>query len=290
MKYIVYIFFRFLVFLFSLVPFPVLYFISDILRFLLNHILRYRSQVIKKNIEYCFPELSANKRRLIYNDFYKNFVDVILESIKGLSSDPVKLQNRYVLKNPEILTEHYKNNQSVIIFSQHYNNWEWGSITLGLQTSHHIIGIIKTISNGYINQYMKEGRTGNNVSVCAAEDTSKLFKAHDGVTKGIVFIADQMPYRKGKHYNIEFFGRSTDFHKGGAIFACAANYPAFSIDIHRVARGRYALELIELHPSPIEIGPESLTSLYVQNLERLIRHNPSNWLWSHKRFKKVIEY
>ena len=290
MKYLSYIIIRFFVAVFSLIPFSLLYIISDFIAFILHRILSYRSGVIKKNIEFCLPSASEIEKDIIISKFYKNFSDILIESIKGLGTDRQILKDRYQLLNPEILEHHYRNQQSIVIYSQHYNNWEWGALTLGLQSSHHIVGIVKKISNEHVNNYLQNGRTGHNVSVVTMEEIEKLYRTNYEKPIAIVFIADQMPFRSTRNHDVNFMSNKVAFHKGAAIYACSKNYPVYTIDIHRKSRGQYELELNPICEKPKELSPIELTQLYVSNLEKLIKKSPESWLWSHKRFKKEIQY
>ena len=185
---------------------------------------------------------------------------------------------------------HFKQNKSIVIYSQHYNNWEWGALTLGLQMSHHVIGIVKKISNGCINKYVQKGRTGANVSVVIMEEIKQLYSTSHNKPVAVVFIADQVPFNLTRNHDVSFLGKNIQFHKGAAIYACAKNTPVYSYDIHRVARGQYEVELTQICLSPKEITPQELTQKYVTNLETLIQKSPSSWLWSHRRFKTEIDY
>mgnify|MGYP003866975253 FL=1 len=69
------------------------------------------------------------------------------------------------------------------------------------------------------------------------------------------------------------------------IYSKKYNYPAVFVDIQRVRKGYYELELSTLADNPSELLPGELTKLYANKLEEVIRKRPENWLWSHKRWK-----
>lgn len=277
---------------FSLIPFPLLYLISDFLRFIFKNIAGYRVSVIKKNLDYCFPKKTPAERQEILDAFYKNFIDIILESIKGLSIDPDKLKKRYTLKNPEVLNQHYNEGQHIITYSQHYNNWEWAPICLGIQMNHRLMGIVKMISNQRINKYMIDGRSGNNVSVISTKQTGEFFKTlhKERDPLAIVFIADQMPYGKVKSLEVPFLGKKVKFHHGAALYAERVNLPIYSIDVLRRGRGRYEISVHCLKNKTETLTAEEITSRYAAHLEELILSSPESWLWSHKRFKQILTY
>ena len=292
MKFLAYIFFRVLIGLFSLLPFKLLYLLSDLLNFILKHLFKYRTAVIETNLSYCFPHKSKQEIASIANSFYRNFIDIILESIKGLGTPPKKLVPRYTFRNPELMDAHFERGEHVIIYSQHYNNWEWAPLCLGLQMKHHLVGAVKMLSNQYINEYMKAGRSGNNVSVIPTYYTAKFFSKLDEEPKpvGIVFIADQKPSGKERAVEMDFLGQQVSFHGGAAKYGIKSGLAIFSLDVHRMGRGRYEVEAVQLAKAGELTSADQLTARYIQNLERLITTSPQSWLWSHKRFKNKISY
>lgn len=292
MKFLSYIFFRLLVTLFSILPFRLVYFFSDVLRFLFKHVLKYRVSVVDKNLEYCFPTLSSSKRLDIRNKFYKNFIDIILESIKGLATDPNRLMPRYTFRNPELLDSYFEKDQHLIFYSQHFNNWEWAPICLGLQMQHHLLGVVKMISNKYINNYFIDGRSGNNVSVIPTFHTARYFSELDKVESpvGIVFIADQKPSGKERSIELPFLGAKASFHAGAGKYAFKSGLPVFSLDVLRVGRGHYEIVTKEIAGAGECTSGDELTIRFKEHLEKLIKDSPESWLWSHKRFKDFISY
>ena len=65
----------------ALMPGWLLYRCSDVLAFLLRHVVRYRRRLIIDNLAVSFPEKSEAERRDILNGFYRNFADYIVDSI-----------------------------------------------------------------------------------------------------------------------------------------------------------------------------------------------------------------
>ena len=74
-----------LLWLISILPFRVIYGISDGIAFILNHIVGYRKKVIINNIKLVFPEKNDTEIKAITKTFYKHFCDLFLEMLKTLS-------------------------------------------------------------------------------------------------------------------------------------------------------------------------------------------------------------
>ena len=58
----------------------------------------------------------------------------------------------------------------------------------------------------------------------------------------------------------------------------------------RVKRGYYSMEMFDVTDKPKELADNELTQLYASLMEDSIRKQPEDWLWSHKRWKREIEY
>ena len=61
--------------------------------------------------------------------------------------------------------------------------------------------------------------------------------------------------------------------------------PVIFVDIQRVKRGYYTLELSFTSTEPTKTAVGEITGAYARQLEAVIRKKPENWLWSHKRWK-----
>jgi len=82
MKYIIAQIAIFFIQLFRLVPFFFLHVKSSATAWLLGSVIGYRSKVVDKNLERCFPEKSKKERNVIRKKFYLNISDILLESLK----------------------------------------------------------------------------------------------------------------------------------------------------------------------------------------------------------------
>ena len=64
-----------LLYFFSLMPWFLLYGISDMLAFLTYYVFGYRKTVVLNNLAIAFPEKSEAERKKIAKQFYRNFSD-----------------------------------------------------------------------------------------------------------------------------------------------------------------------------------------------------------------------
>jgi len=277
--------FLFFVFLIGLLPFPLLYLLSDFGQFFLHRIMGYRKKVILSNLKACFPGLEEHELDVIVGQVYKNLADVIAEGIKGFSMLKGTVKKRHFIINPEVIEPFLEQGKSVIALPAHFNNWEWGSMSPGLFTKHPIIAFYKPLSNTYINRFMKWSRAKFRTTLASIYETSLVFEHHANTPSVYIMASDQSPSNASKSYWIRFLGRETAFLHGPEKYARMYNYPVMYVDVQRVKRGYYTLEAVLLTDDPASLPEGELTLMYAEKLGESIRKNPGSWLWSHKRWK-----
>lgn len=289
MQRITYYIFRITVLLFSLVPIRQLYVISDGLFYLFFYVVRYRMPVIEQNLRNSFPEKTEKEIKQITKDFYRNFCDILLEGIKGLSMSLDELGKRYRILNPEILTPYFNAKQSVITVGGHYNNWEW-SVSTSKQVQHKTLALYKPLTNKLTDAYIKKSRQVWGMYLVSIFETAKIFAENRSIPSIYILGADQSPSRKDadKSFWVRFLNQDTAFLHGLEKYSTVNNYPIFYLDVQRIKRGYYGVTLSLLEPE--ETGkPGMITKAFARKLESIIRANPANWLWSHKRWKLKAE-
>jgi len=280
MQWLAYIGLRFSTGLFALIPFPLLYGVSDILAFVFQYVFRYRSDVVDKNLSFCFPGLPPARQKEYKTAFYRSLSDIMCETFKAISYDAAKLQKRFKVINPELLDQAYEKNESVLMLSQHIGNWEWGAYALSQQLKHNCIAFTKPLSNKYIESYLHEKRAAHGLDI-NHDLGSAIRKLRDAAPVAFFFLNDQYPGYLKRLCAVPFFNRHIRFNRGPADFAILHNLTVFHIAVTREGRGNY-----HLHIKPIKATTaEQIIEDYAQKLEDNIITQKESWLWSHKRFK-----
>ena len=96
-----------LIILVSILPFRLLFVLSDLLSPLIYYLAAYRKKVVMENLRNAFPEKSEKERQAIAIKFYRHFTDVILEILKMRTVSPRVLRKRISYSNPEVLQDIY---------------------------------------------------------------------------------------------------------------------------------------------------------------------------------------
>ncbi len=106
-------------------PLSLLYIVSDFLFFLTYYVVRYRRELVRKNLVNSFPEKSQTEISKIEHEYYHNLCDYAVETIKLLTISKHDLLMRVVFKNARVLEKFKDKNQSILLLASHQFNWEW---------------------------------------------------------------------------------------------------------------------------------------------------------------------
>lgn len=270
---------------FRLMPFSILFMKSSFVSWILRVPVGYRKKVVMDNLDRCFPEKSVKEKKEITRKFYLNISDVLLESIKGLTIPQESMIDRFKILNPEILNKYFENKQSVICLAAHYGNWEWGIQAVNEQIKHQAISIYKPLSNSHLESYMHKQRSRMGMKLFPMEETRTAFAQAQIEPVAIILAADQSPSNTSRSIMVDFFGERIGFIHGPEAYATASKTPVVYFDVQRVKRGYYTLEFKELFTGKEDFKKGEITQRYAQEIEKVLRDKPEDWLWSHKRWK-----
>lgn len=278
-----------LLYLVSLLPWRVLYMFSDGVAFLLKHVIKYRVDVVHQNLAIAFPQKTENERKEIANSFYQQFTDSFIETIKLLSISDKTFQKRFT-SNVEVLNNLYASGQSVQIMAGHFFNWEYANWGVAKYGKYPFIAVYMPLSNKAFNKliYDLRARYGS-ILIPATNFRSQFHKYANEGPYAMALAADQNPGNPLQAYWVNFFGRLTPFVKGPEKGAKLNNTAQVFVHFYRTKRGYYHSEYEVMTTSPNYFNDGQLTALYVKVLEEKIKLNPSNYLWSHRRWKYTYD-
>jgi Kdo2-lipid IVA lauroyltransferase/acyltransferase len=275
---------RFFILLFALVPFWMLYLFADLFYLLTYKVFKYRLETVRDNLKKCFPEKSNDELLAIEKLSYKNLAEITVESLKAFTMSKKQIFARHKVINEDDIKHIYENSGGIIALPNHYGNWEWGALSC-MQLHFTGIALYKPLANKYLDNYMKNNRSRLGTELVSIYETARCFINNKDKKKNYVMASDQSPSNSKKSYWINFLGRKTAFLHGPESYARKYNYPVVFVDIQRVKRGYYELELSILTDEPQTLEDGKITERLANKLEKVIRKKPQDWLWSHKRWK-----
>lgn len=278
--------FKILTFPFKFMPLRWLYVISDLMYIIIYKILKYRVDVVKKNLRNSFPEKSEKELLEIERKFYRHFCDLFIEQFYIMYASPEQAKRLFKIKNIALLDQYYEKGNSLVVAGGHYGNWELYSL-LGLYLKHHLLGVYKPLTNKYYERFLNKARERFGAITVPMKETARtaIEYARDGKLFFLGLIADQTPARGEIRYWTTFLNQDTPVFLGTEKIARKLNQPVFFCNMRKVKRGFYEVELELLTNTPLQTKPFEITEMHVHALERLINEAPEYWLWSHRRWK-----
>jgi KDO2-lipid IV(A) lauroyltransferase len=269
----------------SLLPFPVLYAISDFLFFVIYRVIGYRKVVVMKNIKNSFPEKTEKEHRQIQEQFYHHLCDLVVESLKAFTISEKEVLKRVTCKNPQMIDAYAEQKKSVIVAGGHYNNWEIFAVAVDKIIKHKTIGIYKPLTNKFFDDKMRSTRSKYGLLMIPTNRVKHYIEKYTDTPIAIIFGFDQSPSNPYKAYWTKFLNQDTAVLYGTEKFAREYNYPVLYGRINKEKRGYYSFEFFKVTDNPNELKQGEITEVITNSLEKDIQTMPQYWLWSHKRWK-----
>lgn len=279
------VFYYFFVYPLSILPFPILYFISDLLYYLFYYVVGYRKKVVMENIRNSFPEKSAEEHKRIALAFYRHFCDVMLESLKLFTISSEEANNRMTYSGVEIPNRYFDQGRSIIITMGHYTNWELTAVTIDAHVKHQTVAIYKPLTNPYFEKKMKASREKYGLRMMHNRTVKEDFEKQRNELTGTVFVIDQSPSPHSKPHWMRFLNQDTAVLIGTEKYAKDYNYPVVFLRLSKRKRGYYHCEFFDVCENPQLTALGEITEMTTRMLEKDIIENPEYWLWSHRRWK-----
>ena len=273
-------------YLLSLLPFGILYAVSDILYVFIRYVFRYRYKVVRENLEFAFPEKSKKEKNRIANKFYSHFTDLMMETLKLNTISQEQINKRIRFEGIDLLNDYYKKGRGIIVFAMHHNNWEWCS-SMMTSVKHQGLMLYNPIrGNQAMEKFLLHSRErwgGRCVPVHLSARVTLEFHQKK-IPTGIWLGADQTPPATSKFWTV-FLNREAPFFSGPEKIASKTNQPVFFQHMTKLKRGHYIARFIPLIEKPAEMDQKEILLTYVAKMEEIIRQEPEYYLWSHRRWK-----
>ena len=270
----------------SLLPFRLLYLLSDGVYVLLYHVIGYRKEVVRKNLRSSFPGKTPAEIDLITKNFYRYFCDLTLETFKTLTISRSKMLKHCSLEPDAaaLFRQLANEGRSLIIVMGHKGNWEWAGNTFSLCCEHQLYVIYHPLSNSYFNGLLYKMRTRFGTKLIAMKDTFRDMMRNRGELSATAFIADQAP-SPDKAYWMNFMNQDTPVFLGTEKIAQKMKYPIVYVSVKKIKRGYYTLGASILKEPPFDLQEGEITTTHTKKLEADIIEQPETWLWTHRRWK-----
>ena len=270
----------------SVIPFRVLYLLSDFLFVIIYYIWRYRKKIVFENLRISFPNQTDEEIKALRWFYFRYLSDLFLETIKMLTISSREIIRRCYLDEPSIklLNQLYYDRESAILTLGHKGNWEWAGLSFSLLCQQSFYIVYHPLSNTAMDKVMLQMRSRFGARLMTMNNAFKTLKQAGDEPTLSAFVADQSPPPATALWT-EFLHRETPFFRGPEKISSKLGQNVIYLSIRRVRRGFYIMHVDKLADSHEEYVPGQVTEKYVEALEKDILSDPATWLWSHRRWK-----
>ena len=237
-------------------------------------------KIIQKNFEICSKKFNLNKKEIItkmWENYGMTFIEYIFLKKFRIQSSHI------VIKGQENLLNLNKNNKPVIFISGHFANFELMSMEI-TKKNIPLATIYRPLNNIFLNPFMEFLRKKY---VCK----NQIKKGINGVRETINYIQNNhsialmIDQRVSEGEKINFFDQPALTTTLPAQLSTKYKLDIIPVFIERINNNNF---LIEFHnrisPSKFKNKIE-LTKYLNQILEKMICKNPTQWIWTHNRWK-----
>ena len=270
----------------ALLPFRIIYSLSDFLFFLNKHLIKYRYRVTKENLKAAFPEKTEDELREIKTKFYRHFFDFSLESVKLYNMRNEAMKERITFKGLHEMGELAQERKGAILLAFHHNNWEWCTYAQSQLNLPVLMVYNPPRHNKPMENFLLKSRGKWGGEVIRTNWAARYALKYKQNKKAAILwlAADQRALARSEFWT-RFLNREAAFFSGPMLLAKKLNHPVFFQQVKKVARGKYEVTISTLIIDPSKLSTAEILRIYIQKMEEVIKSEPEYYLWSHKRWK-----
>ncbi len=286
MKLIKYFFqFFFIVFLlifFKIIGLRLSRIISSKLLLILGNLFRSK-KIIEKNISLAFPDSKKEFKDMIINNMWKSYGKILAEYI-FMKNFRKKENNEFLeIKGQEILEMIKLSKDPVIFISGHFDNFELMAMHIE-KSGIDLAAIYRPLNNIFLNPIMENIRKKYicNKQIKKGISGTKEILKHFNSGTSIALMIDQ---RVSQGIKSSFFDKEALTTTIPAQFVKKFNCKIVPIYIERKKDENFILEIENPLTFNEDYTIENITLKLNQLLEKMIKRNPQQWIWTHNRWK-----
>ena len=270
----------------GLLPFKLMYLLSNFLSFILLRVVKYRVDVVRYNLKSSNLKLTEKDIKKLIKNFYSHFCDIYLEMIKLDRMNKIDVEKRLKVLNPEIANKYLKEDKSVILLVSHYGGYEWCT-ALDYFFEYKVAAIYTPLKDKELENLTIKSRARHGMKLIsrynALNDIRDLEKSGSNYMYG--FMADQSPQIRKINYWTKFLGVEVPAFTGAERMAKELNIPVVFAKMSKLSRGKYEMRLELIAENPNEFKDFEITEKYLRLVEKQIHEKPDYYFWTHNRFK-----
>jgi len=250
--------------------------------------IRLRRRVVEENLSQVFPDRSPEQREEIARAMWEHLFLMVFEIAHAQRKIHETNWRRYIRvhRKREIVGQ-LLDRRPLVVVSGHFGNFEVAGVMLGL-LGFPTFTIARLLDNPLLNDFLNDFRATRGQYMLPKDGSSQQVQSVLDGGGTLVLLGDQSAGPKGCW--VDFLGRPASCHKAIALFSMTTGAPlmvAYARRLDKPLQFELGLEgVIDPADGDQDIsGVKPLTAWYNQMLEQIIRRDPEQYWWVHRRWK-----
>ncbi|OSN11709.1 lipid A biosynthesis lauroyl acyltransferase [Lonsdalea iberica] len=272
-----------ILYLVVLLPYPVIYRLGTLLGRLSMPILKHRVQIARRNLELCFPDMSAEKREALVRSNFESVGMGVMETGMAWFWPDWRIARWFKVTGLENMQPLREQKQGILLIGIHFLTLELGARIFGMQNEG--IGVYRPNDNKLIDWLQTWGRMRSNKSMLDRKDLKGMIRA---LKQGeILWYAPDHDYGPRSSVFVPLFAVDKAATTAGSYMLARSAKPVVVPFVPRRLPNGKGYELIIQPAEPdIPLENEIATATWMNHLiEQNIMLACDQYMWLHRRFK-----
>ena len=277
---------------FAVLPYRAALRVGDALGLLIYAFWRSRRKVALENLNSAVGRnailLGTDPRSVIRQNF-RNLGRFLIEVVKIYYGFGDSIFRNVELHGAENFRRAHEKGKGVIFITGHCGNWELMAVYVSMNLTRVKI-VARKQDNRYINRFIERTREKYGNLVIYKEGALKKLLSSLKKGEAVGILMDQSVIRT-EGIVVPFLGKDAYAMKTPAILARKTGTPVVPVFIRRTGNGHHRIEIGE--EIPLDISADSEAALrqdtinFIKPIEEYVKKYPSDWLWIHRRWKRI---
>lgn len=286
MRFIIYLIAYPFLWCISMLPFRLLYVLSDFVYLIVYYVIGYRKKTVRENLALALPDLSDAERLIIEKKSFQHLCDMFLEMIKTMTISTQEISERFVFTNLEVYQKLEEQNKSIAMMLAHYASYEW-AISMNTYVRFNGYAIYKKIANPYFDKLVRDIRSRFKAYLITTKETVPYIikNKNNNLLSIYGFASDQSPKISSAFHWQKFMGIEVPVHTGAEMLSKKYDMNVIFLKVKKVKRGYYKASFEILSDNVQDVPNYEITDKFLKLVEQQIYEAPEYYLWTHKRWK-----
>lgn len=243
-----------------------------------------RRAVVRRNIELCFPELSASERDELAHEHFKALGMCLIEMGLGRWASDKHLGSITSISGLENIQPAIDAGQGIIMLAAHFTTIEVSGRVLATQLPP-FDGVYRKNRSDFITELQRSGRERTVDETIEKRDIKRMVRR---LREGrIVWYAPDQSYNRKGAAIVDFFGVPGMHTTATSTLARLGKAVVVPFMTRRRKDGNYEMTLLPVFDDFPGDDPVADTRRYVEALENHVRTCPEQYFWVHRKFKDL---